>query len=297
MHRVLRGETFPAEGPAVATQRLVVHEEVPVHGHAFLELAVVEAGAATHFAAAGSQPLSRGSLVVVRPGEWHRYAGVDRLCVRNVYVGPEVLRHDLAWITEDPRLTALLRPPGRSALGVAPTAGRLDREALEVVTRCCEALSAPPPRVSARVTRLGHLILLLGQLAAGLELGVEQDLPVSTHPAVGSCLRMLEADLAGTWSLARLSEALYLSPAHLTRLFTRQVGLPPIAYLNRLRAERASALLIETDLPVAAVGAEVGWADPSYASRRFRAVFALSPARYRASFRPADLRRVSPASS
>ena len=288
MHRVLRGETFPPDGPAVATQRLLVDEEVPLHGHAFLELAVVESGTATHVSAAGAQPLSRGSLVVVRPGEWHRYEGVARLAVRNVYIGAEVLRHDLAWTAEDRRLTALLRPPMRSGVGPGPTTGRLDGEALAVVAGCCEALAKAPPGVSPRVTRLGHLILLLGQLAAGLEPPAERELPGNTHPAVVACLMTLQTDLAGTWSLGRLSEMVHLSPAYLTRLFTRQVGLSPIAYLSRVRAERASELLIETDLPVAAVGVEVGWADPSYASRRFRAVFDLSPAQYRALFRPRD---------
>lgn len=57
-----------------------------------------------------------------------------------------------------------------------------------------------------------------------------------------------------------------------------------MTYLGRLRAERAAALLIETDLPVAAVGRLVGWNDPNYASRRFRHFFAFSPAAYRTRF-------------
>jgi transcriptional regulator GlxA family with amidase domain len=59
-----------------------------------------------------------------------------------------------------------------------------------------------------------------------------------------------------------------------------------MAYLDRIRAERAAGLLIETELPIATVGAMVGWHDPSHASRRFRATFGLSPSRYRATFRP-----------
>ena len=48
-------------------------------------------------------------------------------------------------------------------------------------------------------------------------------------------------------------------------------------YLARLRAERAAAMLVSTDLPVAVVGTEVGWPDPAYFSRRFRASFGVSP--------------------
>ena len=66
----------------------------------------------------------------------------------------------------------------------------------------------------------------------------------------------------------------------------RTAGISPMAYLDRLRAERAAGLLIETELPIATVGALVGWHDPSHASRRFRATFGLSPSRYRSTFRP-----------
>jgi transcriptional regulator GlxA family with amidase domain len=62
--------------------------------------------------------------------------------------------------------------------------------------------------------------------------------------------------------------------------------MSPIAYLNRIRAERAAGLLIETELPVSTVGALVGWHDPSHATRRFRSTFGLSPSQYRSAFRP-----------
>ena len=57
--------------------------------------------------------------------------------------------------------------------------------------------------------------------------------------------------------------------------------MPPIAYANRRRAERAAVLLATTDDPVAAIGAQVGWSDPSHFSRRFRQEFGAGPRDYR----------------
>ena len=57
-----------------------------------------------------------------------------------------------------------------------------------------------------------------------------------------------------------------------------------MAWLAALRGERAAALLIETDLPIAEVGRLVGWADPNYASRRFRQLYGVAPAAYRRMF-------------
>jgi len=40
-------------------------------------------------------------------------------------------------------------------------------------------------------------------------------------------------------------------------------------------------MLTRTDDPVASIGAAVGWPDPAYFSRRFRAVFGMSPRDFR----------------
>jgi AraC-like DNA-binding protein len=109
---------------------------------------------------------------------------------------------------------------------------------------------------------------------------------VPAHPVVQHAMRLLEADLAESWTLERLAALVNLAPGYLIRLFQKSAGISPMAYLNRVRAERAAGLLIETELPVATIGATVGWHDPSHATRRFRSAFGLSPSQYRAAFRP-----------
>ena len=111
-------------------------------------------------------------------------------------------------------------------------------------------------------------------------------LRAAPHPAVQHAMRLLEADLAASWTLEQLGTSVNLAPGYLVRLFGRSVGMSPIAYLNRIRAERAAGLLIETELPVSTIGAMVGWHDPSHATRRFRSTFGMSPSQYRSAFRP-----------
>ncbi|MFF0269631.1 AraC family transcriptional regulator [Kribbella sp. NPDC004536] len=111
-------------------------------------------------------------------------------------------------------------------------------------------------------------------------------LRVAVHPAVQQAMRVLEADLGEPWTLEQLAACVNLAPGYLIRVFGKHVGMSPMAYLNRIRAERAAGLLIETELPVATIGAAVGWHDPSHATRRFRSTFGLSPSQYRSAFRP-----------
>jgi AraC family L-rhamnose operon transcriptional activator RhaR len=274
MHQVRRADVFPAGGQHVVAGRYELTAPSAPHSHDFLEAAVVTGGRAVHVSAAGEVELTRGSVVLLRPGDWHGYADCADLAVHNVYIGPEVLTHELAWLRADPAFAGALRG--------APDALRIEEADLALAETCLERLAADGSGGStSRVVRAGLLLCVLGGALPRRGTGV----PADPHPAVTAAAGRLERDLAAPWTLERLAAPSGLSPGGLARLFTRRVGVAPMAYLGRLRAERAAALLIETDLPVAAIGRRVGWPDPSYASRRFRHHYGLSPARYRARFR------------
>jgi hypothetical protein len=68
------------------------------------------------------------------------------------------------------------------------------------------------------------------------------------------------------------------------RLFKSAAGLPPMAYLARLRAEYAANLLRRSDDSVAGIGRAVGWPDQNYFARRFRAHYGLTATTYRKRF-------------
>lgn len=127
---------------------------------------------------------------------------------------------------------------------------------------------------------LGRLITVLGILADGRD--SERETPESAiHPAVAATIARLEAAPADPWRLDDLARAVNLDAAYLGRLFARYVGLTPLGFLARLRAERAATLLAHSTLPAARVGAAVGWDDPTYFARRFRTLVGLTPTEYR----------------
>ncbi|WP_158642219.1 helix-turn-helix transcriptional regulator [Actinomadura sp. WAC 06369] len=276
MHRVRRAEVFPPDGPPIIAERYELSSGTSAHSHDFIELAVVTGGTATHLSSAGERELDRGSVTMLRPGDWHGYRDCRRLTVHNLYVGPEVFRRELAWLRADPRLGPALHGAGHAL--------RLDPAMLNAVEAALAAISDRPPPTTDHAVRVGALLCLLGGMAPSLPAAPAR----RAHPAVPAAARLLEDDVQHAWTLDELASAVNVSPPYLARLFTAHLGVPPMTFLGRLRAERAAALLIETDLPVAAIGRLVGWHDPNYASRRFRRFFALGPAAYRTRFRPGE---------
>jgi signal transduction histidine kinase/AraC-like DNA-binding protein len=78
-----------------------------------------------------------------------------------------------------------------------------------------------------------------------------------------------------------LARHVALSEDYLTACFRKELGVTPIAYLNRYRVSQAKQLLAGTGKSVTEIALEVGFSDSGYFSRVFRREVGLSPEAYR----------------
>jgi transcriptional regulator GlxA family with amidase domain len=115
------------------------------------------------------------------------------------------------------------------------------------------------------------------------------------HPAVTRVVDYLEAS-AGPVSLDSLAGLVQLSKSHLVRLFRTQMGLPPHAYLLRIRISRACSFLA-AGMPIAEAAHAAGFADQSHLTRHFKYYLGLTPGAYVRSMRPDPVVSGTPAGS
>lgn len=145
--------------------------------------------------------------------------------------------------------------------------------------------------------RLRGLITLLGQNESRLHcdnawLEVMSDLlqqhgrqrldiraPAPARTAIDRVRDYLDAHYADNPSLADLARLAGLSPHYLNRLFQRQVGLPPHAYLVQRRLMRARQLIRAGRSPLEA-SLESGFSDQSHLHRHFKRAQGLTPGQY-----------------
>jgi AraC family transcriptional regulator len=99
------------------------------------------------------------------------------------------------------------------------------------------------------------------------------------------CLDLMQARLSEDISLDELAAEAQLSPFHFARMFKESVGVPPRAYLTRLRLERACELLETTDLPVTEIAMEVGYSSNQVLARLFVKHRHMAPSDYRRAVR------------
>lgn len=267
----------------IACERVAVMSSVLPHTHDFLEMAVVVRGAATYVTQGSRRTIAPGDVVIVRPGGWHAFEDPCGFEVYNVYLGPELLQSELAWVLDHPRLARALIHGGESTV-------RLHRSARERVTRwlnqmlrAAESSAVGDCRASSTaILQLGLLTCVLSEVSS-ISVG-EASRQTSISHEVKRVITMMAADLAHPWSVGELAVRVGLSESQLHRRFAGQIGFAPIQWLVRIRAEKAASLLAGTDATVASIGRSVGWADPNYASRRFRNVYQMTPSEYRARF-------------
>jgi AraC family L-rhamnose operon transcriptional activator RhaR len=268
--------------------------DIEPHAHDFLEIAVIGTDRGRHVTSQGEQSLRRGEVIVLRPGAWHGFRDCTGLTVANCCLSAQALRAELAALYDIPMLRRMLwtDPVASGAYGVAVTT--VDPTAAEEAIAEISRLGADQGR-PGRV--LGRLVTVLGILADGRD-PEPATLESAIHPAVAATVARLEAAPADPWRLDNLARAVNLDPAYLGRLFGRYVGLTPLGFLARVRAERAATLLAHSTLPVARVGAAVGWDDPTYFARRFRTLVGLTPTEYRQRSRSAArIQHCAPAES
>ncbi|HVX47504.1 MAG TPA: AraC family transcriptional regulator [Mycobacteriales bacterium] len=262
-------------GDRFGAEILSLRSSSPPHGHDFCELAVILAGAGRHVTREGAVAVGRGDAVAVRACDWHGWEVDGRLTVANVYVDQMSLRGEISAAAHDPALRGLAWPVAATP---APTLVRLGARDLESVEAAVHALA---DRAAAGTAALGQLLVILGVITSALPAGADG----GNDPAIMRAVAVLESQLDRGWTLEELAGVAGMSAGHLSRSFRRAFGAAPMQVLAGLRGERAAALLIAGDESVAAIGRAVGWADPNYFARRFKALQGVSPREYRARFR------------
>jgi AraC family transcriptional regulator of arabinose operon len=91
-----------------------------------------------------------------------------------------------------------------------------------------------------------------------------------------ACLRLKQP-----LSVAQLAASAGLSESRFAHLFSEQLGLSPMQYVEQQRLRRAAELLLMTNYPISRVAEAVGFGDVGHFGRVFRASRGVSPREFR----------------
>ena len=241
-----------------------VTRSTQAHAHSDFEIGVVGAGQRLVRCRGRSYQATSGCIVVFAPGEIHCGAPLDQTgsTYQSFLVSPE-------------RLAATFGAGGPP---------RFDSPIIQ------------DPALAERLARV-HAALELGAWDTGKELELHDTLAQFTrrygiagsacegrreHEGVRQVRIHLETFFGNRIRLGPLATSVNLSVFQLIRLFRVATGLPPYAYLEQIRIDRAITMLRE-GVPVSEVAFRTGFSDQSHLTRFFKRLTGVPPGRYRRS--------------
>jgi AraC-like DNA-binding protein len=227
----------------------------------FLGMELVTAGNVL-FTQQGNRTLVEKDTVFVKyPGLAHEYGP-----------GPAGYAHKRFVTIHGPQLHAVLKDlalPQTHVIGLhTPHAFiPLHKKAIGLCT-------GPPPLVYKDSASLAFRFMMLLCDAA--------DAPA--YPlALNAALEYIRRHLDTRMTVGTLAKTAGMSVSHFYRLFTSYLQQPPMAYVRRMKVQRAQYILLHTRSSVKSVAHTLGFDNTRYFSTVFRAYTGMSPTQYRAS--------------
>jgi AraC-like DNA-binding protein len=218
----------------------------------------------------GSVRVQAGQAVALPADRW--YIGIPEGPVRTItlYIDVEFVNAQLRWIPAPPAAITTLstREADPLVIDLSPAASVSLRHSLRQLL----------PEESQRS---GTFQRFAGAAQAFNILTTPGGLRREVPPPVCHAICVMRGRINDKWTVDGLAREVSLSPSQLSRLFNENLGMSPAAFLRAERVQRMSELLLASDQTIESIAFEVGWDDPSHASRAFRRIHGMPPRQYR----------------
>lgn len=260
-------------------------QQVRLHDHAnFIEIVLVTRGSAIHQWGKSAQMLSAGDLFCIAPEEPHGYTDVNNFEIINCLFDPELIKPHQNLITDSPALVdfLIIEPLYREETRQRRLI-KFPIQAFEQATALLDNMNKNLHSENPKsLDTLGQLYQFLALIETHYTTqNVSSEMIAAQNWAFAQAQNYMRLHLSEELDLKLLADTACLSPAHFSRVFKKSTGLSPIAYLTKLRLDRAAKLLTSTAKPITEIGQDCGFQDPAYFARVFKKTYHESPRKYR----------------
>jgi AraC-like DNA-binding protein len=237
------------------------------HMHDYFVIGMIEDGMQTFSYRGAKHRTPTGGLILLNPVEPHTGEAATEagFVYRAMYPEAELLQQIASDISERPRDVPFF-----------PTPVVHDKLLVGEILALHKALENAAPTLeqeSRFLWTLGHLILRHADSRPPVK-----SIRAERHE-VRRIRRYLDEHYADDVTLEQLASLVHWSPFYLLRVFRREVGLPPHAYLENVRVRRAQDLLLR-GLPLAQIAYDTGFSSQSHLTNSFKRHIAVTPGQY-----------------
>ena len=257
------------------------------HWHKSMELFYVEKGALVYHTPGGQRMFRAGSGGMVNSNVLHRTQSLENGTTLRLHLfEPKLLAGVPGGTVEQRYLAPLVNQPGLELLSLSPE-----------VSQQAEALKLLRQSLHLNETAFGYELQLQAMLST-LWLEFARQLPQlkpaapdrsSASDKVKQMILFMTAHAAEKLSVADIAAAAFCSERECYRCFRTCLHTTPSDYLQNIRLQMASQMLIQTQLTVTQIAQQCGLGSSSYFGAQFRQHFGCSPTAYREKWQDIDI--------
>lgn len=251
-------------------------EPYPAHHHDFIEFIYIFRGNCVHTIDGNEYPVKRGDLLIVNYNQLHSFSGYCEAEFFNIFLKPEYISASLAAQENAFALLNLseftdFRKTLDETIRMVSFTGR-ERDTVETAITNLEAeLNHTQPGYALSAKSWLNLLLVMifrkmSLLIAETFSGISDELLV-----------YMKAHCSDKLTVSELARRCHYNPSYFSRRFKAFTGETFVAYLKKLRIERAEYLLESTSMKIADICTEVGYTDKTQFYRDFRKQFGVTP--------------------
>ncbi len=244
---------------------VAVKEPYPKHWHEEYQFCFIENGGGELTYRGASHNTPEISLFIVHPGEVHSNSTEIGCSFRSIYVQPEVIKNTLT-DSENSKKT----------LPFFPNPMIFDDEIISDYLNLhlsAKNYDSTLEKENSLLKMLTKLVNRYAQEKINLEIFGKE------HKAVNKIRDYIIEHYDQNISLKKLSKLVSLSPFHMNRVFSQEIGMPPHAFQTQVRIAKAKQL-IRKGLPLSEVATTTGFADQSHFNRHFKKLMKITPSEY-----------------
>ena len=175
-------------------------------------------------------------------------------------------------VTVEPDAIFVADPPYYTSAGV--TAG---------IDLCLSFVEADcGPKVALAVAR--NLVLFMRRPGGQTQYSAGLNVQAAATPRLRQLIADISADPSGDLNVSQLAERVMMSERTFSRVFQKETGVSPAAFVELARVNRAKALLETSDWPLARVADRAGFGSVEALHRAFNKRVFVTPGEYRQRF-------------
>ena len=242
----------------------ILSESYPLHAHNFFEIEFLIEGEGVQVINGKEHPWQKGGICFFFPSDFHEIRVDKEIRFYNISFDIEALSEETVGHLMDLRAN-VFSPSESSSSHFEKLASMLADAAAH------SELFEEPYMIHLLNGFLSHL-----HSTAALHRQINAQLP-----AVKQAALFMHARFAKKLTLAEIASAVYLSPAYLSELFSKEMKMTVFRYLAELRIDYAKKLLDSTSDSVTEICFASGYTSIPNFMKDFKRITGVSPLKYR----------------